>query len=80
MDKIAKFLKILNQKEKEAVLLVMLQIKKDFTKIPGFSKLIGYKNLFRIRVGRYRLIFKITKKETEIVRITKRDENTYKNL
>lgn len=78
MDKIQKFLKSLTTKEREAILLVMFQVTKDFTQIPGLAKMAGYKNLFRVRIGRYRIIFKIENKKAGIVKITKRDEQTYK--
>lgn len=80
MNKIEKFLRGLNRDEQEVFLLLMQQLEKDHTKVPGIKKLSGYKNLFRIRIGRYRLIFSAEKNKTEIIRITKRDENTYKGF
>ena len=80
MDKIEKFLNSLMPKEREAILLVLLNIKKDFRKIPGIMKLGGYKDLYRVRVGRYRIIFRIGQTASEVIKITKRDEQTYKNL
>lgn len=80
MDKIEKFSNSLRPKEREAVLLVLLNIKKDFRKIPGIVKLGGYKDLYRVRVGRYRIIFKIERNISEVIKITKRDEQSYKNL
>ena len=58
MNKIEKFLKGLNKKEKEAILLLMLQIQKDYKKVPGLIKLTDYQDLFRVRIGQYRIIFK----------------------
>ncbi len=80
MDKITKFLNSLNDKEREAVLLVLLNIKKDFRKIPGIVKLSGYQDLYRVRVGRYRIILRISQNASEVIKITKRDEQTYKDL
>lgn len=80
MDKIQKFIKSLGAKEKEAVLLIMLRVKQDFRSIPGLIKLSGYKDLYRVRVGRYRIIFRINGIVSEIMKITKRDEQTYNNL
>ena len=77
MNKIEKFLRKLSNREQEAYLLLMMQLKKDYTKIPNIKKLIGYKNMFRIRIGRYRLIFLIDKNKVEIIKITKRDDRTY---
>jgi len=77
MDKISKFLKKLNKHELEAVLLVLSQIERDYTKVPGILKLTGYKNLYRVRVGRYRIIFKISNLSSVVLKISKRNENTY---
>ncbi|MBU2524049.1 hypothetical protein KKG71_02550 [Patescibacteria group bacterium] len=80
MDKIEKFLKKLQKNEQEVFILLMIQIKKDHTKVPGIIFLKGKKGHFRVRVGRYRLIFEVTETGIEIKKITKRDENTYRNL
>lgn len=80
MNKIEKFLRKLNKTEQEVFMLLIQQLYKDYTKVPGVIKLKGFNNYFKIRVGRYRLIFKADDNSVETVRITKRDENTYKNL
>ncbi|MFA5947704.1 MAG: type II toxin-antitoxin system RelE/ParE family toxin [Candidatus Gracilibacteria bacterium] len=80
MDKIEKFLKKLPNKEYEAFLLLMYQLKNDYKKIPGIKKLSSVKNVYRIRLGIYRIIFTSTKGKTEIIKIVKRDEQTYKNI
>lgn len=81
MDKITKILKALSPKEKEAMLLLMQQLKKDYKKIPGIKQLKGMKGIFRIRLGKYRIIFEVhpKSKQAEIRRITRRNERTYKN-
>ena len=80
MDKIKKFLLKLSAKEREAMLLVLLQIKIDFSKIPGVIKMKDKKDFYRVRVGNYRIIFKKTLAGFEVMRITSRNEKTYKNL
>jgi len=82
MDKIAKILKALSPKEREAMLLLMQQLKQDYKKIPGVKALKEKKGLFRIRLGQYRIIFKVDNKskKAEIRRITRRNEHTYKNI
>lgn len=80
MNEIEKFLRKLTKKEQEAFSLLINQLNKDFSKIPGIKKLQGKKSCYRIRVGRYRLIFIAENNKVEIVRITKRDERTYENL
>lgn len=80
MDKIEKFLRKLSKKEQEAFLLLLNQLKIDFRKIPGILKLQNQKNIYRIRIGRHRIILKVYGNRTEIIKITKRDDQTYKNL
>lgn len=80
MDKIDKFLKKLNKKEREALELLMVQLQKDHKKLPGIKKLKGEKSWYRIRFSKYRIVFVLTKKGPEIRRVTKRNESSYKNL
>ena len=80
MNHIQKFLKKLTNKEKEAMMLLLLQIGKDPFKIPSIKTLSGKKQLFRVRLGRYRIIFEKKKGSFEIIKISKRNDNTYKNL
>ena len=80
MDKIEKFFHKLSKKEQEAMLLLLQQISSDYTKIPGLLKLQGHNHLYRVRMGNYRIIFKIIGNKKEIIRISKRNEKTYKNL
>jgi mRNA-degrading endonuclease RelE of RelBE toxin-antitoxin system len=80
MDKIQKFLKALNKKELELMLLLLQQLKVDFKKIPGMIKLKGFHDLYRVRMNNYRIIFKVSKNDIQIMKISKRNESTYKNL
>lgn len=80
MNIIEKFLRKLRKKEQEAILLIMMQLKRDFRKVPNLKPLVGKKGWYRIRVGNYRLIFEVERGQVEIRRITKRDEQTYRDL
>lgn len=81
MDKIEKFLRMLTSKEQEAMELLQEQLKSDHRKVPGIQALKGMKGSFRVRMGRYRIIFAIdASKKVEIRRITLRNERTYKDL
>jgi mRNA interferase RelE/StbE len=82
VDKIEKFLRSLNAKEQEAVLLVMQQLKADPFTVPSVVRLSGMKDWYRVRLGRYRILFTIDPKtrEVEIKRIGRRNEKTYKDL
>ncbi|MDA0376059.1 MAG: type II toxin-antitoxin system RelE/ParE family toxin [bacterium] len=81
MDRITKFLRKLHGKEKDVWDALLSQLHKDYREIPGLKKLQGAANRYRIRMGRYRIIFEVRKgNDVQIRRITKRDEGTYKNL
>ena len=80
MNEIEKMLRKMNKKERQAMLLLMLQVKKNPKKVPGIKKLAGKYGLFRVRLGKYRLIFRISRKNADIVRISKRNEGTYRGL
>lgn len=80
MNRIEKFLRKLRKKEQEAVLLIMMQLKKDFRAVPNLKPLVDRKGWYRVRVGNYRLIFTVEQGQVEIKRITKRDDQTYRNL
>ena len=44
------------------------------------KKLTGYENIFRIRVGNYRIIYHDDGNEITVKAIPRRDENTYKDF
>lgn len=46
----------------------------------GTIKIIGYENIRRKRIGKYRILYTLDKKRKEVlvVKIEKRDETTYK--
>lgn len=82
MDKIIKVLSKLLKKEKEVMLLMLKQIERDHTKIPGVKALIGYKGLYRVRVGQYRVIFSVDPitKKGHVEDVARRNEKTYRRL
>ena len=45
------------------------------------KKLKGYQNVFRVRKGKFRIIYQLAEqKEIQILTIERRSETTYKNL
>lgn len=81
MNQIEKIFRKLDKKHRELFLLLMQQIEKDYRKVPDLKMLSSSQNYFRVRVGKYRLIFEICKNGKIIFhRLSKRDDNTYKNL
>lgn len=62
-------------------MLIMMQLKLDFRKVPHVKPLTGKKNMYRVRVGNYRIIFSVQEENNvEVIRISKRDDRTYGNL
>jgi len=80
VNKIKKELLKMTKQELSAYLAVVQQLKLDHTRIPNTKKLSNFKNIYRIRIGRYRLIYKLVECSPLIIRLTKRDDKTYKNL
>lgn len=82
MDKIQKLLASLRKKEQEAMLLLLEQLRMDYRKIPGLAAIKGMKGWFRVRLGKYRIIFFVDPASgaVEVRRVTKRNESTYKRL
>lgn len=80
-DKVAKLLQKLPPKQLRLLLAV---IQKIVTKNLGgldVKALKGHQELYRVRVGNYRIIFtKINGQEPRIISVAKRDEKTYKDL
>jgi mRNA-degrading endonuclease RelE of RelBE toxin-antitoxin system len=79
-DKIKKLLAKLTPKERELVKLLILRVKLDDTEGLDIKQLKGHADLFRVRKGRLRIVYKKTAKEFLIVRIDRRSEKTYKGL
>jgi mRNA-degrading endonuclease RelE of RelBE toxin-antitoxin system len=75
MDSIRKLLKKMNRIDKSKVLKVMEKVQNG--ELRGI-KLSG-KNQYRIRVGNYRIKYKIENNRQIINEVRRRDESTYKN-
>lgn len=78
MDKIVKALKKLSPKERSIVSGVIEKIAVgDFSRL-DLKKLKGYNDIFRIRKGNIRIIFRLDSGDIKIISIDKRKEDTYK--
>ena len=81
MDKAVKFFKKLSKKEAEQVSDILLQVQNGNIKSLDCKQLKGFKNLFRVRVGTVRIIFKRGDTNTyQLVFLGRRSDITYKNL
>lgn len=80
-DKIAKLLAKLPKKDLIRLKVVISKIVMSQYDGLDIKVLTGNKNIYRVRVGNYRIIFRvISKEDTEIIAIARRNEKTYKDL
>lgn len=78
--KIQKLLAKLTPKERELVKLLILRVKLDDITGLNVRQLVGYDDLYRVRKGRLRIVYRKNSKEFTIVRIDRRNEKMYKDL
>ena len=79
-DKIKKLLAKLTAKERELVKLLILRVKLGDTDGLDVKQLKGHADMYRVRKGRIRIVYRKTPKEFLIIRIDRRNEKTYKDL
>ncbi|MEK7614028.1 MAG: hypothetical protein AAB439_04105 [Patescibacteria group bacterium] len=78
MDKITKALQRLSNKERKAVAVILEQlIARDFSHL-NVKKLKGYEDVFRVRKGDVRILFKLQRDVVRLIAIDRRKEDTYK--
>ena len=80
MDKNQKFLKRLTPKEFAVVEIILRKILLRDTSELNLKKLVGYRDVFRVRVGTIRIIFLDTGSSFEVIEISRRTEKTYKDF
>ncbi len=79
-DKIAKLLAKLPPKQLVAIKLAVAKILSGDYSGLDVKMLKGQKGVFRVRVGNYRVIFKVVDKKQRIVAIDRRNEKTYRDF
>ena len=78
MDKISKFIASLSTKDRQFISEVMVKIRAGNTDNLDIKKLQGYPNIFRVRIGKYRIICRLHKEYGFIiVEIKLRNDTTY---
>ena len=78
MDKIQKALNKLTLREKNTAKLILEKIQKQNFSGLDVKKLKGRDNIFRVRKGSLRIIYRLDKKDIFILTIERRSETTYK--
>lgn len=80
MDKISKLLRRRRRNERLMLIAAMELIKANELKDLDIKKMSGYKNLYRARIGKFRIIFTSYNDQNDIIRIDEKSDNTYRNL
>lgn len=79
-DPIAKFLAKVTEKEKIILSVIIWNILSDKLEGLNAKKLVGSKDIFRVRKGKFRIIYKRTATDCIIMSIERRSEKTYKDF
>ena len=77
MNKWLKYVKRLRKKEQIRLLETVGSIMNGQIKTLDIKKLCGYLNLYRVRVGRYRIVFEVQGEQNAIIKIDNKDDHTY---
>jgi mRNA-degrading endonuclease RelE of RelBE toxin-antitoxin system len=80
MNKIDKLLQKLNPKQRLQINLVLQKLFAGLEKELDSKKLKGTPDLFRVRAGSYRIIYRKTGNSIELLAVVKRDDRTYKDF
>lgn len=77
MNKWFKYIKRLRKDEQIRLLEIIGLIMENQIEFLDIKKLSGYKNLYRVRIGRYRIIFKKSWKRNQIIKVDEKGDTTY---
>lgn len=79
-DAIAKFLAKLTKDERFLVDTILEKIELDSTNGLQLKKLTGHKDVYRVKKGKFRIIYQKTKDDFKLLSITRRNEATYRDF
>ncbi|MBI5230334.1 MAG: hypothetical protein HY981_03500 [Candidatus Magasanikbacteria bacterium] len=79
-DKIQKSLDTLSEKEKEVVKDLLIKIKTGRLLGVDIKKLKGREDIYRVRKGKIRIIYRTSADGIYLLAIERRSETTYKNF
>jgi len=77
MHKIDKFLAKIGKKDRKKILQTLTLIQANELTSLDLKKLKGQEEMYRVRVGSYRIIFEIIKSDVVILEIHRRDDHIY---
>ncbi len=78
MDRINKVIQKIPTKESDKIGEVIERLTKGDLNNLEIKKLRGHDSIYRVRVGKYRIIYK-TGREIKLLEISKRNDSTYSN-
>lgn len=77
MDKNEKFLRKLSKEDRNRLKLAVALIHSNNFQVLDFKKLSGSQDVYRVRVGKFRIKFCVHSDYNEVTEITRRNDNTY---
>lgn len=80
MEKIKKYLLRIELNESKKILFVIKKLKKGDGKYLDIKKLKGFPDIFRVRIGEHRIIYRKQQENINILFIGHRNEKTYKKF
>ena len=80
MDKIEKTLKKLSLKEREYIKLALDKLNRGDFQGLNIVKLKGHEDIYRVRTGQLRIIFRLKDKTIFVLAIERRNEKTYRGF
>ncbi|MCC6323967.1 type II toxin-antitoxin system RelE/ParE family toxin [Candidatus Nomurabacteria bacterium] len=79
-DVISKFLAKLSKSEKAVIKNILEKITTNNTVGLQIKKLVGSEDIYRVRKGKFRIIYRKTKTDCLIISVDRRSEATYRNF
>lgn len=80
IDKIKKALKKLMEKERKTMKSILIKIQNGKIQDLDVKKLRGRDDIFRVRKGRVRVVFRKSDESIAILSVERRSDKTYKDL
>ena len=80
MDKLSKALKKLTQKERAHIARALTLLQRGDVGRLDIKKLKGVRDIYRVRVGKLRIVFIYDMSEIRVLTISRRNEDTYRDF
>ena len=77
MDKSEKLLRKLSKRDRERIAIAVALIHTNNFEMLDLKKLSGTNDIYRVRVGKFRIKFQVYPSHNEILEIVRRSDNTY---